>query len=130
MSELTDQTHNVLQNYRNFHLYEDRLDDECREKEDKEKLARVARDTFGAMFAGRMRDETFLLGNSEQDIMQTLTSWLEDVRPRAGGRTDGLTLTACGETLAQLSSHSSCPDDPVAWPFIRKIKSASHALSE
>jgi len=128
MPALTNQLRNLLQSYRNFHLYEDRLDRD--EREDKEKLARVAKDTFDAMFPGRMRDESFLLGDSEQDVLQTLTSWLEDVYPRAGGRADGLTLTACGSTLAQLSSQSSRPGDPAAWPFIRKIKFVSIILTE
>lgn len=121
MSELVDQTQNLLQGYRHFHLHEAEITDD--ERADKEALAKQAADTFYAMFRGRIGDdEEFLLSSSERDVMQTLTSWLEDARPRSDGRTEGLTLPECSEALANLSSETPSNRGPAVWPFIRKIK--------
>lgn len=126
MPELVDQTQHLLQGYRHFHLHENEITDD--ERADKEALAKQAADTFHAMFRGRIGDEEFLLGSSERDVMQTLTSWIEDARPRSDGRTEGLTLPACSETLANLSSETPSNRGPAVWPFIRKIKCASQTF--
>lgn len=110
----------LLQGYRHFHLHESEIGID--ERAETEALAKQARDTFGAMFRDRLDDETFLLGSSEQHILQILSSWLEDARPRSDRRTDKMTLEACSEALAHLSSDSSSYHGPAVWPFIRKIK--------
>lgn len=121
MAELMDQTKRLLQAYRLYHLNIAEMTD-VEDREAKELMASRARDTFRAMFRGLLTDEAFLLGSSEQDVLQTLNFWLDTARPQSSGRTVGLTLSACSDILAHLSSDFASESGPAAWPFIRKIK--------
>jgi hypothetical protein len=119
-AELMGQIPRLLEGYRNLYLYKGEI--EADERPDKESLANQARDTFRAMFRGRLGDETFLLNNSEQEVLRTLEDWLEEARPQSDRRTDGLTLSTCAEALVHLSSDSPSNSGPAVWPYIKKIQ--------
>ncbi|KAJ0135579.1 hypothetical protein HZ326_21403 [Fusarium oxysporum f. sp. albedinis] len=62
-TELQDQLGRLLQVYRTFELHLDEITDAA-ERQDMEANAKVAKDTFQAMFRGRLTDEAFLIRES------------------------------------------------------------------
>ncbi|KAF5714445.1 hypothetical protein FMUND_7407 [Fusarium mundagurra] len=122
MEELQDQLGRLLQVYRTFELHQDEITDAA-ERQDMEANAKVAKDTFQAMFRGRLTNEAFLIRESYDDVLDRLTSWAADARP-SPSRTfhTGLSTQACSNTLMELSSEPASRDSPATWPYIRSIK--------
>jgi hypothetical protein len=90
---------------------------------DFEDKAKIAQDTFRAMFRGRIDSEQFLLGDSEDTVLETLRSWAESMGPSAiSGREIRLTLEDCSALLMQLTSEQTSDRQPAVWPYVRKIK--------
>ena len=80
MDELREQLTGMLQSYRHYHLHSDEMEDAA-ERQDTEDSANLARDTFRAMFRGRLTDEAFLINRPEQDVLETLFQWAARGRP-------------------------------------------------
>lgn len=120
-TELAAQLTRMVQDYRHFHIDGD--DIEVLEREDAEKRAAHAQDIFRSMFRGLLNDESFLVQQSENEVIATVESWAMDNRPRGiDSRRHGLTIAECCETLKQYSSDSTTRSAPAIWPYIRKIK--------
>jgi hypothetical protein len=122
VDELQDQLGNLLQAYRNFELHQNEVEF-ADERQDREVNAKVARDTFQAMFRGRLNDKTFLVHDSYNEALARLTQWASEARP-SSSRTSytGLSLQACSDTLTELSSEPASRNTPAIWPYIRSIK--------
>ncbi|KAF5628695.1 hypothetical protein F25303_10328 [Fusarium sp. NRRL 25303] len=120
MEELGDQLGRLLQVYRTFELHQDEITDAA-ERQDMEANAKVAKDTFRAMFRGRLTDEAFLIRETYENVLKRLTSWVSDARPPLRTWT-GLSPQACSDVLMELSSEPASRDSPATWPYIRSIK--------
>ncbi|KAG9498470.1 hypothetical protein J7337_009275 [Fusarium musae] len=121
MEELQDQLGRLLQVYRTFELHQDEITDAA-ERQDMEANAKVAKDTFQAMFRGRLVDEAFLIRENYEDVLNRLTSWAADARPSPLMTLHtGLSTQACSNTLMELSSEPASRDSPATWPYIRSI---------
>ncbi|CCT71849.1 uncharacterized protein FFUJ_09011 [Fusarium fujikuroi IMI 58289] len=120
MEELGDQLGRLLQVYRTFELHQDEITDAA-ERQDMEANAKVAKDTFRAMFRGRLTDEAFLIRETYENVLERLTSWASDARPPLRTWT-GLSPQACSDVLMELSSEPASRDSPATWPYIRSIK--------
>ncbi|KAF5708726.1 hypothetical protein FGLOB1_6265 [Fusarium globosum] len=122
MEELQDQLGRLLQVYRTFELHQDEITDAA-ERQDMEANAKVANDTFQAMFRGRLTDMAFLIREPYDDVLDRLTSWAADARPSLSMTLHtGLSPQACSNTLMELSSEPASRDSPATWPYIRSIK--------
>ncbi|KAI7770499.1 hypothetical protein LZL87_002870 [Fusarium oxysporum] len=121
IEELQDQLGRLLQVYRTFELHQDEITDDA-ERQDMEANAKVAKDTFRAMFRGRLTDEASLIRENYDDVLDRLISWAADARP-SPQRTchTGLSPQACSDTLMELSSEPASRDSPATWPYIRSI---------
>ncbi|KAM0187534.1 hypothetical protein ACHAPI_011071 [Fusarium lateritium] len=122
VEELRDQLGNLLQAYRNFELHQNEVD-HAEERQDMEANAKVAKDTFQAMFRGRLNDEAFLVHDSYDEALARITQWASEAMP-SPFRTShtGLSLQACSDTLMDLSSEPASRNTPAVWPYIRSIK--------
>ena len=111
----------LVRSYRNYHLNRVHMEPaevrECKEK------ARIAKDTFRAMFRGLIDDEQFLINDPEDAVLRTLRSWAEQTYPSPiGERRVGLTQEECADILPQLTSEQTSAEEPAVWPYVRKVK--------
>lgn len=121
MDEITKQVTDLLQSYRHYHLRSMEMDDA--ERNESEKIAEIARDTFRAMFRGRLDNERFLTDEPEENVLRTLRSWTQDMMPSTiGGREVRRTLADCSTLLMWLTSEQNSAHEPAVWPYIQKIK--------
>ena len=130
MDEISDQLGHLVRSYRHFYLHGDDILDED-DKQSSEDRAKVARDTFHAMFRDRLASEEFLIRDAEASVIRTLQSWAQDVdlshmsgrqiRPTVEGCSD-LLMSLTSEIRSSSSSASNRNVDPALWPYIRKIK--------
>ncbi|WDK22112.1 hypothetical protein CGRA01v4_13402 [Colletotrichum graminicola] len=129
--ELTNQVDELLKSYRRFHLHAREMskDDGV---EEAEQQAKVALDTFRAMFRGRLGDEAFLAGDREENVLSTLRSWLNETYPQDDGRYTMAEAQACSSLLMRLTSETAGVREPAVWPYIKTIKVFlnSHILSK
>ncbi|KAF5530041.1 hypothetical protein FMEXI_13782 [Fusarium mexicanum] len=92
------------------------------ERQDMEANAKVAKDTFQAMFRGRLTDEAFLIRETYEDVLDRLARWAADARPSTSMTLHtGLSPQACSNKLMGLSSEPATRDSPATWPYIRSI---------
>ncbi|GKT70745.1 tat pathway signal sequence [Colletotrichum tofieldiae] len=119
--EVMEQTTELLKSYRRFHLHAGNMEEVDGVEEAKEQ-ANVARDTFRAMFRDRLGDGHFLEGNSEQGVLSTMRSWLEQTYPQVGGRHARGGLQECSRLLMSLTSEVAGASEPAVWPYIKKIR--------
>lgn len=119
-----EQTKELLQPYRLFHLSggDVRENDGRAAAVDIEGQANVARDTFRSMFRGRLASEDFLINESENTVLETFRSWLQDIDLPLEGRHEKASQDDCASFLAYLTSESTDTLTPAAWPFVRKIR--------
>ncbi|KAF4626102.1 hypothetical protein G7Y89_g12058 [Cudoniella acicularis] len=121
LDDIAAQLTELLQSYRHYHLHSAEM--ERQEREDLEDRANVARDTFRAMFRGRLGNEQFLMQSPEAAVMQTLQSWAAEFgTSSAGGRETQRTIEDCSALLMRLTSEENSTQEPAKWPYIRKIK--------
>ncbi|RTE79247.1 hypothetical protein BHE90_006271 [Fusarium euwallaceae] len=121
MDELREQLTGMLQSYRHYHLHSDEMEDA--ERRDTEDSANLARDTFRAMFRGRLDDEAFLIDLPEQDVLETLFQWAARERPSILiTKQSGLSQDACSKALMELASEPPSRNQPAQWPYIRSTK--------
>lgn len=121
MDELREQLTVMLQSYRHYHLHGGEMEDA--ERRDMEERANLARDTFRAMFRGRLNDERFLINQPEQDVLETLFGWASRERPSVFiTKQSGLSHDACSKALMELASEPPSRNRPALWPYIRSTK--------
>jgi len=123
VEEAQEQVRALLSSYRHYYENGSSITDQL-ERKDAEDNAAVARDTFLAMFRGRLDSEAFLRRGSVEAVQQTLASWVEEFHPSAvAGRSSHATATECSDQLVRLTSEPTGAREPAIWPFIRGIKS-------
>jgi hypothetical protein len=66
--EITEQMTTLLDSYRHYHLHQ--MDMDRDERQDFEKKANVARDTFRAMFRDRLDSEQFLIDEPQDVVLE------------------------------------------------------------
>ena len=121
MDEIMGQVTELLQSYRCYYL--NSMDMEQDDKKSLEERAAIAKDTFQAMFRGRLESEQFLIDGQENTVLETLRSWAEEIRlSTMRQREVAITPTDCSALLAQLTSEQSSDQQPEVWPYLRKIK--------
>lgn len=124
MNEIMERITELLRFYRDANKYRDDEDIAQNEKNDLEEKAKLARDTFQAMFQGRLKSEKFLIDESEESVLQILRSWVEiHINISAiGGREVRTTSSDCAVLLRQLTSKQLSDREPAIWPYVRSIK--------
>ncbi|KAK1566032.1 uncharacterized protein LY79DRAFT_529529, partial [Colletotrichum navitas] len=129
--ELANQVHELLKSYRRFHLHAREMtrDDGV---EEAEQQAKVALDTFRAMFRGRLGDEAFLANDMEENVLSLLRSWLNETYPQDDGKYTMAEVQACSSLLMRLTSETAGAREPAIWSYIKTIKVFlnSHILSK
>ncbi|KAH7243016.1 hypothetical protein B0J15DRAFT_92977 [Fusarium solani] len=121
MDELREQLTGMLQSYRHHHLHSNEIEPD--ERRDVEDSANFARDTFRAMFRGWLTDETFLIDQPAQDVLETLFQWASRARPSVFiTKQSGLSQDACSKALMELASEPPSRNQPAQWPYIRSTK--------
>lgn len=145
--ELEEQLSELLVAYRSFHLEGHKMKGD--EKKDFKEKAKLAIDTFRAMFGDKLEDDDMLVEQHEEDILETLKFWVQEACPalkRAGDaedhgavdigdgneddpdELDHLSSQAfadaeqCSRHLMRLSSEGDASDVQGLWPFIKKIE--------
>ncbi|KAM0427908.1 hypothetical protein ACHAPT_007367 [Fusarium lateritium] len=127
MDELQEQLTGMLQSYRHYRFHSDDMEDA--ERRDNEASANLARDTFQAMFRGRLNDEAFLINRPEEDVLETLFQWASRERPSAFvTRQSGLSLDACSKALMELASEPPSRNRPAKWPVYLNAHILSRGL--
>ena len=130
--ELCNQLRLSLQSYRAFHLEgieeieEEKMDNE--DMRDIESRAKLAADTFDAMFRGHSSGYETLLEVNESAALETLTERMRQSRP--SGQTiehPDLSHEECSRLLMNLSSESPSREQPALWPYIKVIRYVSYS---
>ncbi|PMD51050.1 uncharacterized protein K444DRAFT_543887 [Hyaloscypha bicolor E] len=121
MDEVMEQITELLQSYRHYHFYGAGMYPE--EKKDFGDRAKIAQDTFQAMFRGRLDGEQFLIDQPEDSVLAILQSWTQDMGLSAiGGREVTSTLADCSARLMRYTLGQASSQEPAIWPYVRKIK--------
>jgi hypothetical protein len=121
MDEVMQQITELLQSYRHYHFYGAGMDPD--QEKDFEERAKIAQDTFRAMFRGRLDGEQFLIDQPEDSVLATLRSWTQDMGLSAiGGREVRSTLADCSALLMRFTLEQASSQEPAIWPYVRKIK--------
>lgn len=118
--ETVAQLTELLEAYRDHHSYA--TDTNEQEPSDLKDRAKVAKDTFQAMFRGRLGDEEFLTQWSESRVMRTFRSWVTDTDHSPSGLQTFSSLQDCSAHLMPLTSEQERTVEPSKWPYIRKVK--------
>ncbi|KAH6842290.1 hypothetical protein B0I37DRAFT_381596 [Chaetomium sp. MPI-CAGE-AT-0009] len=121
--EIQQQVRDLVHAYR--HNYFHSRDMELREdRRHWEKRAKLAEDTFKAMFADRFTSALLRSDNSEDMIVETYLNWAMDLRPSRefGGHTVTDSLEECSRLLMRLTSDRDRAEGPKSWPYIKKIR--------
>lgn len=122
VEEIQEQVSELLKSYRHYHRHVGRMEDEDA-RQDAEETANLARDTFLAMFRGRL-ESGILLGEPEEAVLVRLASLVREVYPSAiEGVTSKATAADCSELLVRLTSEPTGAWEPAIWPFISVIRS-------
>jgi hypothetical protein len=133
IDEIMEQMTELVRCYRSQHLKHINMED-CAEEEEREKKAKIAKNTFQTMFGGLIDSEQFLINDSENAVLGTLRSWVEEMRPTPiGERGLGLTQEKCSDLLQQFTSEhtpeqtseQTSAREPARWPYFRKVKYAT-----
>lgn len=131
IEELEGQLAELLGYYRNFHVHGDSLDAEARK--DLEAKAKLAVDTFQAMFRGSLQDEEWLLEESQETILAQFRTWMTHAFGfQSPSRQVATSTEQCSQLLMGLTSEALDAQGPATWPYIRKIKVSikAHILSK
>ncbi|KAK3367927.1 hypothetical protein B0H63DRAFT_490012 [Podospora didyma] len=116
--ELKQQFTEMVRNYRHshFHSAEIRQDGDGPQWAS---LAKLACDTFEAMFRGRFHPSVLTSGQQEQ-VVETLLGWARE-RSSVAGQKIAPTFKECSAQLIWLTSEETSPQGPAVWPYIKKI---------
>ncbi|KAJ0114119.1 hypothetical protein J7T55_007953 [Diaporthe amygdali] len=129
--EIHDQLAELLVSYRTFHLHNGVLDRE--EHKYLEERANIAADTFRTMFRGILGDESWLLKESQEVILEQFQTWVSSANAlQSRDRQVVTSLEDCSSLLMQLTSEVPAASAPATWPYIRKIRVylKAHILSK
>lgn len=137
IEELHEQLDELLFCYRNFHSRGSSPAEEARNDhesmDDLKARAKLAADTFQAMFRGSVLDERWLLEESQDVILeQFLARTRRDLSLQSPSRHVATSHERCSSILTQLTSEAPDARPPATWPYIRKIKVSlrAHILSK
>jgi len=123
-NEMKDQVKDLLQDFRHFRLNRNSL--ESHEIQDLESRAKLANDTFQAMFRGLLREEAELLGDSISATLRKVDEWMQqclEVHVDQGRhRHSNLSIRDCSNLLMQLTSEAVSAEGPATWPWVKKVK--------
>ncbi|RYC53741.1 hypothetical protein CHU98_g12467 [Xylaria longipes] len=123
-SELMPQLKDLLRDYRHFHLNRGSL--ESHELADFEKRAKLASDTFQALFRGLFVGGNTLIEGTESKALLTLKSWVRDFdQSMIQQERFGLNLNECSALLMELTS-----DAPSCTATIWPVYLNAHILSK
>ncbi|TRX89955.1 hypothetical protein FHL15_009227 [Xylaria flabelliformis] len=123
-AELMPQLENLLRDYRHFHLNRDSL--EAHELVDFEKRAKLASDTFHALFRGHFVESNTFIEDTEFQASSMLKSWVQDFdQSMIQSEYSGLNLRQCSTLLMELTSDTPS-DTATIWP----VSSNAHILSK
>lgn len=128
--ELQQQIRDLVHAYR--HNYFHSRDMELREdRRHWEQRAKLAEDTFRAMFANRFTTVLLRSDNSEDMVVETYLNWAMDLRPNRelNGHTVMDTLEECSSLLMRLASDRDGAEGPDCWPYIKKIRYTDYPTS-
>lgn len=129
VDELNSQIKTMLQTYRLFHLHRDEIEEEL-DRRDAEAKAKVAIDTFHAMFRGRLTSDDFLINGPEEAVCETLAEWAVGARPlEVNTWQRELSLKTCTDALMVLSSEPPSRKEPAVWPYIKNIRYVMRSLA-
>ncbi|KAI0183617.1 hypothetical protein EV127DRAFT_352330 [Xylaria flabelliformis] len=129
-AELLPQLENLLRDYRHFHLNGDSL--EAHELADFEKRAKLANDTFHALFRGNFIEGNTFIEDTEIQASSMLKSWVQGFdQSIIQSEYSGLNLIQCSALLMELTSDTTS-DTATIWPWVKKIKVLlnAHILSK
>ncbi|KAK7225431.1 hypothetical protein V2G26_013434 [Clonostachys chloroleuca] len=132
VQELNEQLERMLEDFRHYSFHADEMTT-AEEKKAAKDRANVAKDTFKAMFRGRMNNDSFLLQRTQPEVLQSLVRWAEEQRPsHAVTSQRNLSLEQCSDALFVLSSERLSRSGPAIWPFIKTIRVFlnAHALKQ
>ncbi|KAI0448932.1 hypothetical protein F5B21DRAFT_520908 [Xylaria acuta] len=119
-TELMPQLEDLLRDYRHFHL--DRDSFESHELTDLEKRAKLASDTFQALFHGRFVGRNTLIEDTESKALSTLKSWVQGFdQSMIQQEHFGLNLNECSALLTELTSDVPSRTATL-WPWVKKVK--------
>ncbi|KAL2145862.1 hypothetical protein VTI28DRAFT_5944 [Corynascus sepedonium] len=131
--ELRDQFHNMVHAYRYNYSQSSEMESQ-EERQHWADQAKLASDTFKAMFGDQFIPNSLCWGNSETRIVRTLLRWAVDSSPirDTDKHVVGASLEDCSELLMRLSSDYGAAGGPAYWPYIKKISVHldSHILSK
>ncbi|KAI0440325.1 hypothetical protein F4803DRAFT_527987 [Xylaria telfairii] len=116
-TELMPQLEDLLRDYRHFHLNRHSFD--SNESSHFEKRARLASDTFQALFRRLFVERNTLIEDTESKALSTLKSWVRSFNQSTIPQEHfGLSFNECSTLLMELTS-----DTPTSiWPWIKKIR--------
>lgn len=121
VDEVMEQITQLLQAYRHYHFHGAEMSQD--QKKYFEERAKIAQDTFRAMFRGRLDGEQFLIDQPEDSVLVTLRSWTQDIGLSAIDRREvRSTLADCSALLMRFTLDQASSQEPAIWPYVRKIK--------
>ena len=84
--------------------------------------AKLALDTLKAMFHGKAIKILMRSEQSQQDIVDTLLSWAQELSPKINEHEVRSSSKDCSDVLFWLTSDEKTLRGPAAWPYIKKIR--------
>ncbi|KAI0467376.1 hypothetical protein F4859DRAFT_494186 [Xylaria cf. heliscus] len=129
-TELMPQLEDLLRDYRHFRLNRDSM--ESHELADFEKRAKLASDTFQALFHDHFVGRNILVEEIYSKALSTLRSWVQGFdQSIIQQEYSGLNLNECSALLTELTSDTASSTATI-WPWVKKIKvySNAHILSK
>lgn len=122
-ADLKEQLRKMVDAYRHNHFHSAAMESENERKHWADQ-AKLAKDTFKAMFGDWYRRGFLLSNNPEEHIVDTLLGRAMTLRSihAADGMTVKDSLEECSDLLMSLTSVSGDAQGPEAWPYIKKIR--------
>jgi hypothetical protein len=122
-AELREQFCTLVHAYRHSHFRSADMESEDDRKHWADQ-AKLAEDTFKAMFANRFSSASLLEDNANDRIVERLLNLAVQLRSghNIGEHAVRNTPEECSELLMNLTSEPAVVQGPVAWPYIKKIR--------
>ncbi|KAK4041410.1 hypothetical protein C8A01DRAFT_14819, partial [Parachaetomium inaequale] len=121
-AELREQFRTLVHAYRHNHFHSADMESEDDRKHWVDQ-AKLAEDTFKAMFADRFSTASLLEDSANERIVETLLNLAVQLRSRhnIGEHAVSNSPEECSDLLMNLTSERAAAQGPVAWPYIKKI---------
>jgi hypothetical protein len=122
-AELKEQLHKLAHAYRHNHFHSADMDSE-EDKKNWADQAKLAHDTFKAMFGDRFTTAVLLSDSPRREIVQTLLDRARDLRHTHDIDKHYVndSLEDCSNLLMGLTSEHGDAQGPTVWPYIKKIR--------